>query len=443
MRTSFKTGACLMLLSLLLLLGTACGSGGGMSGQVDLMNNKLSLSVDHTYRDGDAYVLTALFPDGRTGLYTSMQLGEMPVMKDLESGKTTAIALSDYHIEDVEAALRSAVYFQCRQRIKDKDQLAKIEEKLQSLHGLDILKLCPDWIKLPVTDYSLTAAESDFLFAYNSAIGIGGAIDAKTGTMYNSFRDDYDEFVPVSGYGTKILGRYGIQKAAILDTADLSFESFDVAQSVGYTPKGDGWYCSCQSLGYLADGSIAAILTEEKYTDGEPACEILLGIRRADGGTELYTIAETNTLNAYRIVSGDPDYVIVAPIVVGGAFAPMLVNRKAGRVTALLLESIGIASVPQKEAKEIDRSELAMTFLDVLNDGKTLVVRDWQDGTLLLFRPDIMQSNRLRDDSFTASCTYFYGDRHGRLCTACMSRESGSENGVLLTIVDRSGNPIA
>lgn len=408
---------------------------------VDLFTKDLRLNVEHTYREDDPHVLVAIANDGHTGLFISSQQGETPELRDLDSGKKTKITLSEFRIEDTEEACRKAVLFSAQRMISNKDKLAEFEEKLNSLHGFDIFKSGPFPLMLQSIEYCLTSAENDFLFVRDNNYGFGGALDIKTGVLYPAFRDEGGTFEPYSAIGTKILGRYNVINAAIFDTADFSFRVMKINDTFGYKPKGDKWVNTCNNLAYLKDGSMAAIITEQSYVEKEMYEEDWLCILRPDGGTEQYMIGDIRNSTGYRIISNDPDYVIAEPFSMG-ITTPRLVNRKTGEVSALKVEGIRLVSVSLENAKDLKGAAIAIQIIDVLKDGRTLILRDGSTGTLALFRPDSMETKIVWGDGYTALCMNFTGDHRGRMCATYMTREYGNERGILLTIVDKNGDPI-
>lgn len=442
----------LLLICFVLLLPAGCRSGDGKRDandetqepqNVDVFEKTVSLKVEHTVKEGETYYLLALFPDGKTGLWQSIQPGELPELRELDSGKTTKIRLGDYETESIEAIFRNTVILEMKRRIRNitQEQIEQTAEKLESVHGLDIFLNYFNPIVLRTTDYCLTSAESDLMILTDNNTWVGGAFDPNTGTLYNAFRDEGGSFEPHSTMGTKILGRYNTNYVGILDTADLSFRVTELTDTFGYTPKGGDWFYMCYSFAYLADGSMVAIITENLYRDSEILEEDWLCIRRPDGGTEQYMIGDVKNSAGYCIVSNDPNYVIAEPRGIGITYAS-LINRKTGEVSALKIDGNRIVSVSLEDAKESDRSDFAVQMIDVLIDGRTLIVRDGKTGTLGFFRPDSMETKLIRTDDYAASCMNFIGDHRGRLCATYMSRESGSECGILLTIVDKNGDPI-
>lgn len=447
---AFKRIASLLMIWLLMFSLTACKTDGVKqtadgeqpeSETVDLFTKDLKIKVEHTYREDDPHVLVAIANDGHTGLFISSQQGETPELRDLDSGKKTKITMSEFRIEDTEEACRKAVLFSAQRMISNKDKLAEFEEKLNTLHGFDIFKSGPFPLMLQNTGSCLTSAENDFLFVRDNNYGFSGALDIKTGVLYPAFRDEGGTFEPYSAIGTKILGRYNVINAAIFDTADFSFRVMKTNDTFGYKPKGDKWVNTCNNLAYLKDGSMAAIITEQSYVEKEMFEEDWLCILRPDGGTEQYLIGEDRNSSGYRIVSNDPDFVIAEPVGMG-ITTPRLVNRKTGEVSALKIKGKKLSAVPLADVTGEKGAEGVFTLIDILKDGRTLIVRDGKTGTLGFFRPDSMETKLIRTDDYAASCMNFIGDHRGRLCATYMSRESGSERGILLTIVDKSGDPI-
>lgn len=427
----------LLLIAALLSGGVACAK----KGSADLYDAPLRWSVERTDREADELYRAALFADGQTALYLPKQPGVLPEVRDLKSGAARKVRLSDFRIEDAEKALREMVVRGARQYAQmDTDALA---EQLKTKHGLEILLASPYPITLRVQTYCLTAAKSDLLCVQDSVTGFGGMIDPKTGTLYCSIPGSKDAFVPMSASGTKILGVGGRMTAAVLDTDDLSLETFDAAEALGYTKKGgDEWYCALDSLAYLADGSIAAIIAETAFIGSDRFETRTLGIMRKDGGTELYDLGDDIASSGFRIVSSDPDYVIAEPMSFGLA-APRLVNRKTGEVRALKVEGVGITAVPLAEAKDQRGYDGTFYTVDVLRDGRSLLVRDGGTGTFAIFDPAALKTNLITDeDEATLFCMYFSGDHRGNLCAQNNPRDRQPERGVMISITDKNGDPI-
>ncbi len=440
MRNARKPVFLLSLAVLLLFTCVFCANGGGKQGNadVDLFDRTLSVQVERTNKDGDSHYLYALFPDGKTGFYQSTQPGVLPELRNVDSGKTVKLKLSDYRMEEVEDSFRQAVYSFVGKQVKDPDAFL---EKLQAKHGFDIFSSYPSPLAMRTRHYALTSAQSDFIFLTDYNTGVGGAI-ASDGTLYNYFRDDNGSFEPLSGFGTKILGAYGLTRLGILDTKDLSFETIDVFTKTGFRQKESTSYCRVSTAAYLADGSIAAVLSEQWFVDHDRFEEDWLAVIRPDGGTELYAIGDEVVSSGFCIVSGDPNFVVVEPASIGTAL-PRLVNRTNGEVCALKVDGSSIVSVPLAEAMNARGLDGAFMTIDVLSDGITLLVRDGGSGALAIFRPETMQTKliKIRDDD-VYGYTDYAGDRRGRLCAISIPRGGMAERGILLTIVDGSGNRI-
>ena len=448
MRIVLRQFFALTLAFVLLLTGVSCAKNGEKeSGEeqgdtpkadVDLFSMNLSVKVEHTYRDGDSHYLHALFPDGKTGYYQSTQPGILPELRDLETGKVTKIRLSDYHAEDVEAAFRSAVVLSTRRFSSDTGAL---EERIESLHGLDIFSAYMNPVTMRYQPYCITSAESEFLCLQDYNLNLGGMLDP-SGTLYNNFRDENGAFEAVSSCGTKILLSVRPLGGGILDVSDFSLKPLNLSDDAGFQPKSDSAYVSCTAMTYLADESIAAIISEQTFEGTKRTEEDWLFVVRPDGKTESYSLGTDIVSGNYRIFSNDPEYVIVTPYVTGVVY-PRLVNRKTGEVSGLKISGTEVASVPLAEVVDFHGDDAAIAVIDVLKDGKTLVIRDGHSGALAIFRPDTMQTKLIKiSDPEVHNCTDFCGDHRRRLCAELFSRENGNEDGILLTIVDENGDPI-
>ncbi|MBQ1821039.1 MAG: hypothetical protein II117_05475, partial [Clostridia bacterium] len=223
---------------------------------------------------------------------------------------------------------------------------------------------------------------------------------------------------------------------------DLSLQPIAVSETGRFQPKDSAAYCSFTALTYLGDGSIAAIVSEQSFAGKERTEQDWLFIIREDGGSEQYDLGTDLVSGNYRIVSADPNYVLAVPAI-AGLTLPRLVNRASGEVAALKISGFELVSVPLSEAGEGNGGDGAISVIDVLNDGRTLIVRDWNTGALALFRPDTMQTKLLRIlDEEVYLCMDFCGDHRGKLCTVYNPRGGETERGLLLTIVDDNGNPV-
>lgn len=442
----------LLLAAILLLSGVSCAKSGKESGvpanetpapteqpKADLFDRSLSIKVEHTYKEGDTHYLYALFPDGQTGFYLPLQPGLLPELRDLNTGKVTKITLSDCLKEDVEAMFRSAVVLFAKRNGAD---TSAIEERVSSLNGLEIFKAYPNPLVMRCPLYSLTSAKTDLLCVQDYNTGAGGMIDPKTGVLYNNFRTENGSFEAVSAHGTKILFATRPLGGAILNLTDLSLQPIAVSEMGRFQPKDGTAYCSFTALTYLGDGSIAAIVSEQSFAGKERTEQDWLFIIREDGGSEQYDLGTDLVSGNYRIVSADPNCVLAVPAI-AGLTLPRLVNRASGEVAALKISGFELVSVPLSEAGKGNGGDGAISVIDVLNDGRTLIVRDWNTGALALFRPDTMQTKVLRIlDEEVYLCMDFCGDHRGKLCTVYNPRGGETERGLLLTIVDDNGNPV-
>ena len=403
---------------------------------VDLFDMDLTVTIEHTYKEGDEHYLLALFPDGKTGFYQSQQPGVLPELRDLASGRATKITLSEHTLEYVEFMLRTSVILEAKRHGAD---TAKLEENLSSVHGLDILKSYPNPTAFRVQNACLTLTDSDLICLQDYNLGLGGMIDPGTGVLYNNQREENSTFSPSSAWGTSLLGVYGsIGEAATLDTAKFRLESLNLTRLLGYTPQGS---CTCTTAAYLSDGSIAVILMDRKIENGDISTDYLLGIIPAKGKAELYDLGMQGKSSTLGIASADPDHVI-AWAVQSAMDAPRLIDRKTGEITALRIKGRKIVSVPLDKAENIDAADRRISFLDVLEDGRTYIVWDDSSGALAIFRPDTMDTMLLTTDEYVGYCTNVSGDHKGRLCAMYMNRAAETERGILLTIVDKNGDRI-